>query len=376
MKNIIIIIMLVLVGILGYTYFTSNLTEDGVKNTTETVIQEHINSWDNIDLPEEIRGYSDIEVCDTLEAAVCFGSGATFYGETKDVTIFSLISTVEVSRYGVQIKDTGELFIFSIEIEISDEEFDFGNVACYRYEGGEEGSVDTRELEIDIYGTKVTGTKSGYSQSGEYSVGHTGTIEGELDGLAGNTINAITTLTIADGGENRQEEIYVLGENSITEMRYRLVDDFENDILRIDKSATEAVEGQNFPIAYQYQKIDCSTFNNDIDVLPSRYICFTSDDQSSGKLMFGLDNNDKPLFAQYKGQEESIELGFVSKDIPSPGYPTYTLTYEEVIDGKVNGTYAQTHSGNYDYVEYTDSKGKVFNFTNIFEESYVNSSCL
>ena len=260
---------------------------------------------------------------------------------------------------------------------------DFGRSTCYQYRGTAEGYEDNREITLDIYGTKVTGTKSGYSMSDEYSVGYTGTIEGELDNLGGDTINAITTLTIADGGENRQEEIYVLGENSITEMRYRLVEDFENNILRIDKNVIEAAEGQIFPIEYKYEKVDCSLLGKkqeDADTKDTlsawRYLCFTSDDQNSNKLMFGLDDKENALFAQYKGQEDTIELNFVSKDFPNPGYPTYTLTYEEIVDGTVNGVYTQIHSGNYDYVEYTNNDGKVFNFTNILEESYVDNACL
>jgi len=259
MKNIFIIILFVLAGALGYNYFTSNATEAKVvvEITTETSVQEPANNWDDIALPEEIRHYSTIEACETTEARVCFGSGGRFYKETDDVTVANLISTAETSRYGVQVKKTGELFIFSIVNEITDEAFDFGNIACYRYVGSEEGVVETRELKLDIYGTKVTGTKLGYSQSAEYSVGYEGVVEGVLNSLGGDTVNAISTLTIADGGETRQEEIYILGENSITEMRYRLVDDFENDILRIDKSIKEAVEGQTFPIEYKYNKVDC-----------------------------------------------------------------------------------------------------------------------
>ena len=259
MKNISLIILFVLAGVFGYNYFISNSTEAEVvvETTTEISVQEPANNWDDIALPEEIRHYSSIEACDTAEARVCFGSGGRFYKETEDVTVANLISTAKTSRYGVQVKKTGELFIFSIVNEITDEAFDFGNIACYRYEGSEEGVTETRELKLDIYGTKVTGTKLGYSKSAEYSVGYEGVVEGVLNSLGGDTVNAITTLTIADGGETRQEEIYILGENSITEMRYRLVDDFENDILRIDQSIKEAVEGQAFPIEYKYNKVEC-----------------------------------------------------------------------------------------------------------------------
>ena len=257
MKNIFIVISLILAGFFGYNYFTSNSTKVVLDSASETSTQKLANNWDDITLPKEIENHSNIEACDTTEANICFGSGSIFYKETKDVTVASLVSTAETSRYGVQVKKTGELFVFSIENDISDDELDFGNIACYKYEGSEEGVTETRELKLDIYGTKVTGTKLGYSQSVEYSVGYEGIVEGVLNSLGGNTVNAITTLTIADGGEIRQEEIYILGENSMTEMRYRLVDDFKNSILRIDKSIKKSAEGQIFPIEYKYNKVEC-----------------------------------------------------------------------------------------------------------------------
>ena len=115
MKKIIIFILLAVAGIFGYNYFTSNSTKVVLKNTTETSTQELANTWDDIALPEELRNYSNIEACDTAQARACFGSGATFYKETEDVFVANLISTAETSRYGVRVKKTGELFIFSIE---------------------------------------------------------------------------------------------------------------------------------------------------------------------------------------------------------------------------------------------------------------------
>ena len=115
--------LLILAGLFGYNYFTSNSTEAEavvvVDNTAETSAQELANNWDDIELPEEIRDYSSIEACDTTEARVCFGSGGRFYRETDDVTVANLISTAETSRYGVQVKKTGELFILSIANEVS-----------------------------------------------------------------------------------------------------------------------------------------------------------------------------------------------------------------------------------------------------------------
>lgn len=264
---------------------------------------------------------------------------------------------------------------------------DFGTVLCYQYEGMAEGTVDNRELTLNIYGTTVKGTKIGYNGSNEYSVGYEGTIEGELDNLGGDTINAITTLYIADGGEIRQEERYIIGENSVTEMRYRLREDFESNILRIDESIKEAVEGQIFPIKYNYKKVDCSSLNDGSDdkvteLAPSSYICFDADEEGYGafdKVMFALNENERAQYTQYEndGELRTIDLTFISKDIPEPGSPSYTLTYDISIEkGLVFGRYVQTHSGIYDYLEFTNSDGEVFNFTNIPDESYVSKSCL
>lgn len=379
MKNILFIVLLFLAGFFSYNYFTPHSTEVVVReDTVENQTQELVDIWDNIDLPEEIRNYSSIEGCDTSELRACFGSGAAFYKETEDVTVSNLISTSEISRYGVQVKETGEFFIFSVENKIPDRKLDSGNTTCYLYEGDEDGVFDTRELKIDIYGTTVVGIKSGYNSSNEYSVGYKGVIEGEINSLGGDTINAITTLTLSGGGEIRQEERYVLGEKSITEIRYVLKDDFDADILRIDEIVTEGVGGQVFPIEYKYNEIGCNKSKVETVTLltPSKYICFNRNNQNSNKLMFGLDDKENALFAQYKNQEDIIELDFVSKDFPTPGYPTYTLTYKEIVGGKVNGTYVLTHSGNYDYVKYINNEGKIFNFTNIPKESYVNNSCL
>lgn len=377
MKNIVTIVLLFLAGVLGYNYLTAHVEEAVLGSKTETPTFELANTWYDVDLPGELKDYPSIETCDTAEARVCFGSGATFLKETEDVTVASLVSTAEISRYGVQVKETGALYVFSIENEVPRKEFDYGNTTCYVYRGSEEGVVDNRELKIDIYGTKVTGTKLGYSQSVEYSVGYEGIIDGELNNLGGDTISAITTLTIADGGGNRQEEIYVLGEGSITEMRYLLVDDFENDILRINKDIMDAVEGQTFPIEYIYEEIDCDSLENvEITKNPSEYICFTNDDGISKDLMFGLDENEYAFLAQYSGQKSNIELDFVSKEFITPGYPAYSLTYNEIMGGKINGTYTQTHSGLYDYIKYVGKNGSISNFTNILGKSYVKNSCL
>lgn len=115
---------------------------------------------------------------------------------------------------------------------------------------------------------------------------------------------------------------------------------------------------------------------------PSFYICFNADDEEYGafnRVMFALGNDQRAQYAQYEneGEVRTIDLSFISKDIPNPGFPNYTLTYDALFeDGFVFGRYVQTHSGIYDYLVFTNSDGETFNFTNVPQESYVSESCL
>jgi len=113
----------------------------------------------------------------------------------------------------------------------------------------------------------------------------------------------------------------------------------------------------------------------------SKYICFKADEDGYGtfdKIMFSLDENERAVYSQYKNQDDirTTDLEFISQDFPDPGFPTYTLTYDASFDGMKFGTYTQTHSGVYDYVEFINDDGEVFNFTNILDESYVSRPCL
>jgi hypothetical protein len=74
---------------------------------------------------------------------------------------------------------------------------------------------------------------------------------------------------------------------------------------------------------------------------------------------------------QYRGQAESIPLLKIDEDLQNEGaYPTTETTYQEILDGEVNGTYLLTHSGNWDYAQYTRGRdGKVFSFTIDHERS-------
>jgi hypothetical protein len=100
------------------------------------------------------------------------------------------------------------------------------------------------------------------------------------------------------------------------------------------------------------------------------YICYICDDNSSLQISICFENN-KATYVKYKGEDETISLYFVKTKYEEGGaYPTTTETYVEKYRGETNGTYILTHSGIWDYVNYTrKSDGKKFNFTIDHESS-------
>ncbi len=97
------------------------------------------------------------------------------------------------------------------------------------------------------------------------------------------------------------------------------------------------------------------------------YICYTEDEQSDLVIWISFDDQSKARQVKYKGMKTAIDLTFVKEsDNLNPGgpYPVYARYYNEIYEGKINGVYKLTHSGIWDYVEYTRGKdAKVFNFT-------------
>lgn len=99
--------------------------------------------------------------------------------------------------------------------------------------------------------------------------------------------------------------------------------------------------------------------------IPHHYICYTNDDKPSMQLSIAFNDDGNALFVKYKGQKDSIPLKNVKEDFQDGGaYPTITQFYDEMYDGKKNGTYELTHSGNWDYATYRSLESdKVFKFT-------------
>ena len=83
------------------------------------------------------------------------------------------------------------------------------------------------------------------------------------------------------------------------------------------------------------------------------------------QLSIAFSEDGTALYAQYAGQTGTLPLRWRSEEMQNEGaYPVTIETYDEMLDGEVNGTYTLTHSGIWDYAEYTRGKdGKVFSFT-------------
>ncbi|WP_143525199.1 hypothetical protein [Labilibacter marinus] len=98
----------------------------------------------------------------------------------------------------------------------------------------------------------------------------------------------------------------------------------------------------------------------------SHYICYKEDNDTNLYIWIRFSDG-KAKEIKYKGMESTIELEFDKKSEnlnPEGSYPVFADYYNEMVDGKVNGVYKLTHSGNYDYAEYTRAKdSKTFNFT-------------
>lgn len=124
------------------------------------------------------------------------------------------------------------------------------------------------------------------------------------------------------------------------------------------------------------QKSDSLNKKSDIDAIKidetkkesaaiKYYICYTSDTNNEMKIWIGFNASDKAIEIRYKGQTESIPLKFTKNEYIEGGTsPTIIDYYTEIYDGKVNGVYKLTKSGNWYYVSYTREKDKKeFKFT-------------
>ncbi|SIS47037.1 hypothetical protein SAMN05421766_10285 [Zobellia uliginosa] len=95
------------------------------------------------------------------------------------------------------------------------------------------------------------------------------------------------------------------------------------------------------------------------------YVCYTSDTNNSKKIWIGFNDSNRATEIRYKGQSESIPMKFVRNEYIEGGTsPTIIDYYDEIYNGKINGVYKLTKSGNWYYVTYKREKDdKEFNFT-------------
>ena len=108
------------------------------------------------------------------------------------------------------------------------------------------------------------------------------------------------------------------------------------------------------------------------------YICYAMDDKPKVIIWIAFGEDNRAIKIKYKGQKDVLRLAYVKEDFRKGGvYPIIKKYYHEFLSGKLNGTYILTHSGIWDYVEYTGIESeKSFNFTILHEENpYGKSPC-
>jgi hypothetical protein len=123
------------------------------------------------------------------------------------------------------------------------------------------------------------------------------------------------------------------------------------------------------PVGQQQETTEQVVFQSTKEDAPAEaveiyYICYNNDKKPS--MAISIKHIDgKAREVKYKGQTESMKLVYKKEKYMEGGaHPTIEDYYDEMYNGKVNGTYKLTHSGVWDYAEYTRAKdGKVFNFT-------------
>lgn len=96
------------------------------------------------------------------------------------------------------------------------------------------------------------------------------------------------------------------------------------------------------------------------------YICYNEDTKKKITIWVGFNDKSDPVQVKYKGSPEPMDIVFKNEVNTNVGgaYPVLVTYYDEIYDGKVNGQYVFTKSGNWYYAEYTRGRdGKVFKFT-------------
>jgi hypothetical protein len=127
-----------------------------------------------------------------------------------------------------------------------------------------------------------------------------------------------------------------------------------------DATKTEAVSKDTIADTITLEELETNK-----KTIPHHYICYKNNDEASMQISIAFDVESNALFLKYKGQKDSIPLQNIKEDYQGDGaYPTITQFYDEMYEGKKNGTYELTHSGNWDYAVYRPlKKDTIFKFT-------------
>lgn len=115
-----------------------------------------------------------------------------------------------------------------------------------------------------------------------------------------------------------------------------------------------------------------------VSTVIDHYICYKDDKVASRMIWISFTDKEDAVQIKYKGQKLPIDLVFIKEEFIKGGsHPTIIKYYSEKIGPEINGEYKLTHSGNWDYVEYTRGKDdRMFNFTIDFESNpYGKEAC-
>ncbi len=117
--------------------------------------------------------------------------------------------------------------------------------------------------------------------------------------------------------------------------------------------------------AIQETAVVVEEISQEDSMLVDHYICYTNDSGSTGRIWISFTEEEKAMEVRYEGQTSSIQLEYKREEFHKGGSaPSIDTYYQEIYEGKVNGEYKLTHSGNWDYAVYTRGRdGKVFTFT-------------
>lgn len=165
---------------------------------------------------------------------------------------------------------------------------------------------------------------------------------------------------------------------------YRIIDD-KGDTITISGFVYDthvALNGKKATV-YYFEEITyiarsvVSLEKKEVNV--DHYICYKNDKDTSQYIWVSFAKKEGALQLKYEGQEDAIDLVFDREDYFCDGcaHPTIETYYNEIYNDKINGVYKLTHSGVWDYVDYTRGKdGKVFNFKiDHFKKQYSKTPC-